>query len=444
MLPLDSRTSLIIAFASTWVACTDPTPATRSRWTTEIIRYTHHGVAAGPVLITGVDASIVEERRHAPFGPALDAHREVAGAGSLGEVDYTVLDLGVLNQRVEPSSTWSYHGARWMGTPSGRWLSADPAVRAPDAAHLGAPWALHPYQYVLQNPVAFWDPDGGEERDIETGQCTVDVRGHYQAASFAAIGVDEAGASSLAAQDLNRRITGAYARMYLSDPSTMKWAGIAAYASHLVGGAMKEASGWSSAEWTGVPWLYSAASDAPTPTGMVGMLRQGNLGVFRDVYWQHLAFQQGGIALLELAAEQGSLGATALDGWRAIAAGRSQLTGAVSLDARARSAAEDLIWSGTSALGRHEQGDVLQPIAYAAQRPMWRWVSRNVTIEPPIGGARAFRDVVPDGDVGAFGDRMRWVEHTLSTWRRVEGTEATRVRAELERFDSESQSSAPP
>jgi hypothetical protein len=33
-------------------------------------------------------------------------------------------------------------------------------VAAPDAKFMEAPWALHPYPYVDQNPISYWDPDG--------------------------------------------------------------------------------------------------------------------------------------------------------------------------------------------------------------------------------------------------------------------------------------------
>jgi hypothetical protein len=47
-----------------------------------------------------------------------------------------------------------------MAPEIGRWLTTDPPVAAPDPRFMFAPWALHPYQYVHQNPVIYWDPDG--------------------------------------------------------------------------------------------------------------------------------------------------------------------------------------------------------------------------------------------------------------------------------------------
>jgi RHS repeat-associated protein len=137
-----------------------------ARWRTDQIRFVHHGFTSGPVLISREDGSIVEERRYEPFGAALDAYREDTGGGGgvPGEIDLATFDLGALNQRVDANTLCSYHGARWMCARSGRWLSPDPPVKGPDPKFLAAPWKLHPFQYVLQNPVSFWDPDGRDEK----------------------------------------------------------------------------------------------------------------------------------------------------------------------------------------------------------------------------------------------------------------------------------------
>jgi hypothetical protein len=47
-----------------------------------------------------------------------------------------------------------------MAPETARWLTPDPPVKGPDPKFLEAPWALHPYQYVHQNPIGNWDPDG--------------------------------------------------------------------------------------------------------------------------------------------------------------------------------------------------------------------------------------------------------------------------------------------
>ena len=120
----------------------------------------HSGVAAGPVLFTGADGALVEERRYEPFGADVDAAR----GGVVGTADFARIDANALGKRTDPATGWSYHGARWMAPQTGRWLTPDPPVKAPDPKFMASPWALHPYAYVQQNPVLFWDADGRDAK----------------------------------------------------------------------------------------------------------------------------------------------------------------------------------------------------------------------------------------------------------------------------------------
>jgi RHS repeat-associated protein len=110
--------------------------------------YFHAGVAPGPVLFTGATGQVVEERRFDPFGQPL------------GQVSFADLDLGALNQPMDPDTGWSFHGARWLAPETARWTSIDPLGREPSEELAEQPWRLHPYQYVDQNPIHYWDPDG--------------------------------------------------------------------------------------------------------------------------------------------------------------------------------------------------------------------------------------------------------------------------------------------
>jgi RHS repeat-associated protein len=148
-------------------ACVVAQPTAAPRWITSEVRYVHHGVGAGPVMITRSDGSPEEERRFEPFGAALDAYRTQPGRDDeVGPVDFVGFDLNSLNKRTEPASGWSYHGARWHAPSAGRWLSPDPPVKTPDGGFLTDPWALHPYAYVQQNPTQFWDPEGESPKTI--------------------------------------------------------------------------------------------------------------------------------------------------------------------------------------------------------------------------------------------------------------------------------------
>jgi RHS repeat-associated protein len=127
-------------------------------WRATRTTYFHTGFAAGPVLLTGENATVVDERRYEPFGQGIDSTREPSGFS--GFIDYALEPLNVLNKPTDPRTGWSYHGARWMAPQSARWLTPDPPVKAPDPEFMATPWKLHPYQYVSQNPLLYWDPDG--------------------------------------------------------------------------------------------------------------------------------------------------------------------------------------------------------------------------------------------------------------------------------------------
>lgn len=133
---------------------------------TSAVTYYHHAIGAGPTVLTREDGTVLEERRFEPYGAAIDAAREVGGATTVGDIDLAADPHNALGKLSDPSTGWSDHGARWTAPETGRWLTPDPPVRAPSAKHLASPWELHPYQFVNQNPVLYWDPDGRDSSAI--------------------------------------------------------------------------------------------------------------------------------------------------------------------------------------------------------------------------------------------------------------------------------------
>src|SRR6185503_8474929 len=105
----------------------------------------------------------------------------------------------------------------------------------------------------------------------------------------------------------NNHINAAYAKMYLSEPETYKWAGMAAMASDKAGTGMLQSYMLElAAESKPVEKLGHLAS-APDGAEVRRLLAKGNAGIFNDMYWQHLAFQQGGVEELERGAKEGSV-----------------------------------------------------------------------------------------------------------------------------------------
>jgi len=173
------RRRLAAAYATATVlagqlgSCTSPHDATtRAAVSASSALYFHDGISAGATLFTGGAGQLVEERRFEPFGDDLDAFRPGAGAGA---VDYAVEPTNLLGKPTDPATRLSYHGARWYAPDTARWLTPDPPTHGPDPKFAVAPWDLHPYMYVRQNPVSYWDPDGREPESRSYGWATAYV-----------------------------------------------------------------------------------------------------------------------------------------------------------------------------------------------------------------------------------------------------------------------------
>lgn len=217
--------------------------------------------------------------------------------------------------------------------------------------------------------------------------------------------------------EMNRRITSAYAEMYQSNPDVFKWAGMAAFASREVGNGMRQAQ---ALRESGLPWIPFISDISGTE--VLQALAQGNLGVYADIYWQHLAYQQGGIEEITRAFRAGELDPIAYEAWQKIDRGRRENN-------------QDLIWEGNTDLLRYEQRTVLQTQVYDPNRRLWQKMSSAPIswfqkINSPIpGDPNNFNSYVDGGDIGSFEDRWRWIsESMLPAWRRLDSNRAEALR----------------
>jgi RHS repeat-associated protein len=117
----------------------------------------------------------------------------------------------------------------------------------------------------------------------------------------------------------NYRITAAYAELASKDIDSAViyiWMGAAAFASSDVGKAMREArDSYKDADKAGNNLLKAFYNQ------QFEYLSIGNKAVYEDLYWQHLAFASGGIALMNKFAASWAITADHLNGWRLIDSG---------------------------------------------------------------------------------------------------------------------------
>jgi hypothetical protein len=212
----------------------------------------------------------------------------------------------------------------------------------------------------------------------------------------------------------NEAITAAYAEMYLRDPQVYKWAGMAALTSATVGRGMYIMRGLRQTRLGSVVGLFGG--EVAETFRNLGV---GNGAVFTDIYWQHMAYEHGGLAEIEQIFRAGQLDRRALRGWRQIDAGR-------------RMGDQDLIWAGNTALLHFEQKHVLQQQVYDCNPALWREVSAWIP-SPIPGHHEIFADFAPDGNIGVFAERWRWITGSmLPRWRELNETQPARVKRLLQ------------
>ncbi|MCC6624974.1 MAG: hypothetical protein IT385_27250 [Deltaproteobacteria bacterium] len=113
----------------------------------QAVTYLVQGVGPGPAVVANMAGERLEERFFEPYGAELVGY------------DEWLEPHGWNGKMVDPSTRWSDHGARWLGTRFGRWLSVDALMRSPNGLQ------RHrlddgTYSFVGGSPTQFWDPDG--------------------------------------------------------------------------------------------------------------------------------------------------------------------------------------------------------------------------------------------------------------------------------------------
>lgn len=214
----------------------------------------------------------------------------------------------------------------------------------------------------------------------------------------------------------NARITAAYASMYLRDPLVYRWAGMAALTSAAVGRGMYMMRYLRTSRLGGMLGLFNSEVDLLYRT-----LSRGNLAVFVDIYWQHLAYTQGGLAEISRIFRRGQLHPEAYAAWQRIDQGR-------------RAGESGLIWEGNTTLLKFEQREVLQPCVYQGNDTLWNEVSG--WIDSPIPGHLVtFEEFSRGGNLGNFEQRWAWIETSmLPSWMFLAERRPERVERRLRAY----------
>lgn len=196
-------------------------------------------------------------------------------------------------------------------------------------------------------------------------------------------------------EEPNNKITCAYASIYRENPEKFKWAGLAAIVSGIIGDEMANTTIWED--------LLGATFFA----GIKQSTINGNSAVFDDLFWQHLAFQNGGIAEIEKIYCAGGIEIEIYRAWLKIAQ-------------------DDAIniYEGNKDLLYHEQRNILQEILYTPHPVAWSNIQNETDkVMSPVPGRND--TLVAGKRIDVFNHRWEWLENTiLPDWRIYERNEA--------------------
>jgi len=203
-------------------------------------------------------------------------------------------------------------------------------------------------------------------------------------------------------ENTNVRITRAYAKMWLADPTVFTWAGVAAFGSDLIGRGMVNARNIDEAPTEFIPPLLTVRHIGyPAFKNHVWNMRAalyaGNYAIFSDLYWQHLAFFYCGLEEMKHLLDRGELSQRAYDAWEDIASGDRKR-----------------IAKGNKSLFEIEQLQVVQASTYDPVMTTWHLVSTEakgmgfpeITSPIPRVASKTFGELYPGSN---FGDsKARW------------------------------------
>jgi hypothetical protein len=226
----------------------------------------------------------------------------------------------------------------------------------------------------------------------------------------------------------NKLINRAYVELYESDPATFKWAGLAVFASHSIGVKLELLRTVSIASKAALVASFGTALSAWYLNSQLDYLYKavslGNKMIFTDIYWQHLAYRDGGIEELERIHQQGDLSTDLLRAWQLLDQGK-------------KAQDEEIIWKANIDLLYHEQHNVVHPILYGGEKntALWKKISKADDIldalmtSPVPFETKLFRDCVPNGNLANFTERWKWcTESIMPRWREFETSEPQTVK----------------
>ena len=189
----------------------------------------------------------------------------------------------------------------------------------------------------------------------------------------------------------NAQITCAYADIYKTNPSKFKWAGLAAIVSGKIGQEIANKEWWESI----LGFFFLGTLEQA--------VKDGNQAVFEDLYWQHLAFNDGKMEEIEKIYCSGNISIEMYRAWLKI----SQEN-------------ENYVWEGNKDLLYHEQKNILQDDMYKPYPHEWSLVQEETDkLRSPVPG---HDNIIPStSKIYDLDDRWKWIsENIIPAWRTYE------------------------
>jgi RHS repeat-associated protein len=122
-----------------------------------------------PRVVTGVDGGVKARHDYLPFGEEIGLSG--GRTASQGYVVDNVRQKFTQKER-DVETGLDYFGARYYGSTQGRFTTCDPVSLT--KRHIVNPQKWNLYVYVLNNPLALYDPDGREDKG-QSGNKVIDV-----------------------------------------------------------------------------------------------------------------------------------------------------------------------------------------------------------------------------------------------------------------------------